>query len=416
MDALNTPRLEVVQMFEIKNKIKFVVGKKILNDRKPNKVFDKKICSFINEISKEILSDPRSKKYSDLVAFAFWCREKNISKVKAKYSSELLRIGLGTLFHNCPSNIPLNFAYSFIFGLITGNNNIIKMPNQNFSQSELLCKIISKNLNKKKFKFLKNKNIFIKYDYIKYPQINEYFSLYCDGRLIWGSDDTIQKFKVLEVRKKNIDVFFPDRNSLSIINSNEVCKLSNLKLKNLCTNFYNDTYLVDQNACSSPQLIIWIGRKINLAQKKFWRQLKEIILNKGYFLDFHSISKKYLNFSKTLISLKNIESVNINDQFIYLINLKYLSQDLSNFQINMGIFLQIRHDLKKNINLKLFINKNLQTMTYFGFKKKELENILSNIDYAGVDRVVPIGSALDMTFNWDGYDLISKLSRIVEIR
>ena len=32
------------------------------------------------------------------------------------------------IFHITPSNIPTNFAYSFIFGLLTGNSNIVKVP------------------------------------------------------------------------------------------------------------------------------------------------------------------------------------------------------------------------------------------------------------------------------------------------
>ena len=34
----------------------------------------------------------------------------------------------------------------------------------------------------------------------------------------------------------------------------------------------------------------------------------------------------------------------------------------------------------------------------------------------GIDRVVPIGQALDMTFIWDGYDINRLLSREIEIR
>jgi len=416
MVELSFQNLEDAQMFKIKNEIKFLIGNKIPKKKNPQKVFDIKICSFINELSKAIFSNLKSKKYPDLISFAFWCRERNILKTKELYPDSSLRVGLGLLFHNCPSNIPLNFAYSFIFGLITGNNNIIKMPTKNFPQADLLCEIIKKKFNDKIFNFIKNGNIFIKYDYTKNPSINYHLNKNCDGRLIWGSDETINKFKLIPVEKKNVDVFFPNRNSLGIINSDKLCKLNNLDLKKLCINFYNDTYLVDQNACSSPQIIIWTGKKINAAKKIFWNQLKKIIYEKNYFLNLNSISQKYLNFSKILISLNNLDKSIIHDQFIFLINLKSISDDLNNIKLNQGIFLQLNHDLKKNNKLKSFINKNYQTLTYFGYEKAEIKKILSDINYSGIDRVVPIGSALDMTFNWDGYDLISKLSRIIEIR
>ena len=44
-------------------------------------------------------------------------------------------------------------------------------------------------------------------------------------------------------------------------------------------NFYNDTYLIDQNACTSPHLIIWYGdkEKIKTAKSIFWSKFHKII-------------------------------------------------------------------------------------------------------------------------------------------
>ena len=41
-------------------------------------------------------------------------------------------------------------------------------------------------------------------------------------------------------------------------------------MKILAQNFYNDTYAVDQNACSSPHLMLWKGKSKIIAKKKFW--------------------------------------------------------------------------------------------------------------------------------------------------
>ena len=35
-------------------------------------------------------------------------------------------------------------AYSLIFGLITGNSNIVKVPSKKFEQIEIICKSINK--------------------------------------------------------------------------------------------------------------------------------------------------------------------------------------------------------------------------------------------------------------------------------
>ena len=60
--------------------------------------------------------------------------------------------------------------------------------------------------------------------------------------------------------------------------------------------------------------------------------------------------------------------------------------------------------------------KKCQTITYFGFNKKEIENFLFNNNLKGVDRIVPIGSAMEIDIIWDGYNVINSLSREISIQ
>jgi hypothetical protein len=55
-------------------------------------------------------------------------------------------------------------------------------------------------------------------------------------------------------------------------------------------------------------------------------------------------------------------------------------------------------------------------MTYFGVNLDVLRNFITGSRVAGIDRVVPIGSALDIGPIWDGYDLIRSLSRVVSFK
>ena len=42
--------------------------------------------------------------------------------------------------------------------------------------------------------------------------------------------------------------------------------------------------------------------------------------------------------------------------------------------------------------------------------------IILNYHLKGIDRVVPIGQALDLDFVWDGYDIYNSLTRAVDIK
>ena len=80
-----------------------------------------------------------------------------------------------------------------------------------------------------------------------------------------------------------------------------------------------------------------------------------------------------------------------------------LSRNFNEFNIN-------------HINeLKNIIKKNYQTLSYFGICKNDLVSFFKTNRPMGVDRVVPIGNTLDFSLNWDGYDLINQMSRIIEI-
>ena len=98
----------------------------------PHKIFDKKIVSFLSEVSNRIMSSKKYNQFTDLATFAFWCRKKNIQALSKTYFSDNLIMGRGCVLHICPSNVPMNFGYSLAFGLISGNNNIIKLPSEIF--------------------------------------------------------------------------------------------------------------------------------------------------------------------------------------------------------------------------------------------------------------------------------------------
>ncbi|MBH9788303.1 acyl-CoA reductase, partial [Clostridioides difficile] len=56
-----------------------------------------------------------------------------------------------------------------------------------------------------------------------------------------------------------------------------------------------------------------------------------------------------------------------------------------------------------------------QTIAYFGFKREELENLVEAISTRGIDRIVPIGKALDFNGVWDGQSFLTSFTREVVI-
>ena len=395
-----------------KLEIEYLVGKKAkLNIT--NEPFSPLILNFLNDLSVTLDNNFNNKNYPDLKALSFFCRKNNILSLKNKHhDKESTRFGLGLLFHITPSNIPTNFAYSLIFGLITGNSNVVKVPLKRFKEIDIICKAFNKILQKRKFSKIKDMITILRYGSGN-ELLTKKYSLECDARLIWGGDQTISDIKRFNTKPKNIDVPFSDRYSISLINSEKLLKLSNNDLINLVRNFYNDTYVVDQNACSSPHIILWDGNSKNQSKKKFWIKLNDLI-KKRYISPMISAVDSYSRLVKEIIKNKNIKSYKSFSKSLYVITIKKIHPNLFLEKTKWGFFFEC--DIKNLDNLNYVTNKKLQTLTYFGYDKKFLKKYFSKKNFNGIDRIVPFGQALNINLIWDGYDLTKILSREIEIK
>jgi len=411
MDVYLSLKLGVVVILMI------ISEKNILNYKFKSKQFipyDDYICKFVNDLSKKLLLkfDPRDN--ADIATLAFFCRNGNILKLKKDfYAKKKIKKPLGVIFHVPPNNIATNFAYSFIFSLLLGNSNIIRISNKLLDHSGKLVKIIN-NLMKEKYKKLYENNFFVFYE--KSNEINLKLNSICDGRMIWGGNKTVKFFKNIITQPHVKDIFFYDRYSICVIQSEILNKSSNNQLKLLAKNFFNDTYLVDQAACSSPILINWLGKNIEVAKKKFWAamysHLKQIKYDK-LFSDYSAIDKEVV--SSTFFADKNSYVKNYKNlsNMINIIELKKVPKDINFYKGKFGLFFE--YNLKNLSDIRKFINRGCQTLTYFGLNKNELIRLAENKNLYGIDRFVNIGSSLDMNIIWDGVDLNEALTRNITI-
>ena len=155
------------------NKIKYLAGNKKIS-KKIYSPYEKIVCEFLNDLSLSLIKDKKAKLFSDIMSFAFWCRKNNIKILKETLKENYLRLGLGLIFHISPSNVPINFAYTFAFGLLAGNSNVVRVPSQKFNQVDIICAAIKNLFKKKKYKSLSNMNTFVRYEQDDF--ITSYFS------------------------------------------------------------------------------------------------------------------------------------------------------------------------------------------------------------------------------------------------
>ena len=392
-------------------KIKFLVGNKEIKKISLSP-YDKEVLDFLGDLSEDLNLTKDIKNYPDIKTFAFFCRNKNLIKLKKNFlvSSRDIRLGLGLIFHITPSNIPTNFAYSLIFGLLTGNSNIVKVPSRDFKQIDIISKSINKILSKK-YKKVKEMIKIVKYK--NNESFTKKISSICDARLIWGGDQSIENIRKYNLHASAIDLTFADRYSLCIIDTKKFLKAKYDNLTRIVERFYNDTYVADQNACSSPHMVLWLGKKSHKAKSKFWEELSKLV-EKKYNLTHDAAIEKYTELCKKIINDKNVKSFRTYTNNVYTVVLKNLNGSLDTYRGKWGFFYE--YDIKKLEQIKKYINKKFQTLTYFGVEKVDLKDFIIKNKLQGIDRIVPVGQALDIGFYWDGHDINNILTRVVDIR
>ena len=371
-------------------------------------IFSNIAIDFLSEVS-DIILKKKPRLETDIISFGFWCRKKNILNFKKIYGDKVNYLyGRGFGFHIAPSNVPTAFAFSFAFGILSGNSNIIRISSNKNEISDKLIKIFKTILKKKKYKQLSLKNKIVNYD--KNEGITEKLSSIADFRVLWGGDKTVNYIKKIPSHPDCIDLVFPNRYSISLINCE---KINNTNINSLIKNFYNDTLLLDQNACSSPKIIFWMNdnkKKKDLFWKKYLNFVK-----KKYNFDYNKSFLKITDTQNILLHLnKEVEEFKNLENQIHLIKLKKMTKKIENFENKFGLFLEFT---VKNLNfLSFFSSKKLQTLSYFGFKKDYfLSNINKNNNFRTMRRIVPIGRTLEINLEWDGYNIIEFLSKKISI-
>ena len=396
------------------HKVQYLVGKSdgMLHVR-ALAPYDDLACAFLNSLSVALLSDKAAKLYPDVISFAYWCRKANIAKLKQEFGEKYIRMGLGMVFHITPSNVPINFAFSYAFALLAGNASIVRVPTKDFPQTRIVCGLINHLFTNAKYKAIADMTAFVKYQ--QNDEITGSFSANCNARIIWGGDQAIHNIRKLTIPERSMEVAFADRYSFCAIDANSVLHTDDIKMKRLANSFYNDTYLMDQNACSSPHLIVWLGEGnvLTTAKQRFWDSVYEVTSSK-YELQPVNAVDKYMFLCENAIEFNNITRFQKHGNYLYRIELDSLPDNMDAFRGKYGYFYE--YNAQNMISIAHIINTKYQTLTYFGFDKAQLLDFVVTNRLSGIDRIVPIGTALDIGVIWDGYDIVASLSRIIDLR
>lgn len=389
--------------------VEYVVGSQEMEASLPQvralRPFSEPAVAFLEDLSRRCMRDAAARAYPDVVTFGFWCRRAALMQRQAMYDDLDWRLGRGVTFHVAPSNVAVNFAYSCAAALLAGNASIVRLPSKDFPQVKILCRLWRDALTE--HPELQAFFLFVRYGHL--DEVNARYSLLADTRVVWGGDETIRQFRRYPLQPRANEILFADRFSLAILDAEEYLACEDKDA--VAQDFYNDTYLSDQQACTSPHLVVWWGQETDRAREEFWRRLHERVGSSYELLPVQVVDK--LDALLRLGAEQAARRVRMSDTLIMRAEVAQLTEALMDVRTGSGFF--VEYVAKDLLELRPVLGMATQTISYFGSSADKILAVVQTLCPRGGDRIVPLGKTLEFSLFWDGYDLIRGMSRRIGV-
>ena len=234
-------------------------------------------------------------------------------------------------------------------------------------------------------------------------------------RVIWGGDETVRALRSLPLPPRAVELTFPDRLSYMALAGERVLTLGDTELGALAEQLFNDAYWFDQSACSSPRALICCGPRTAAIEgaRRLLRALARVIEHRGYRAAPATALAKRLYAERLAIDSGAS-------------GLEWFSNELVAFEVSSldalrqrehcggGLFLLLHASRLEQLSEQ--VTSRDQSLTYFGFEAAELQALARSVQGRGLDRIVPVGKALELSHVWDGYDLLESFTRARDLR
>lgn len=362
--------------------------------------FSEPVTAFFSRLSQELLRDKRSS--VDVKSYAYWIRRTSLNAAMQEGEFQN-RLGRGVAWHIAPSNVPVNFAVSMTSSLLAGNCTMVRVSSKHFPQVDVICETINRLL-AVEFAALKPYLCIFRHEHS--AAITQALSKLCDVRIVWGGDQTIELLRQAPLPPRAVELAFADRYSIAVLHADECLKHD---AEVLAQKFYTDTYYTDQNACSSPRLVVWLGNRVEQARKRFWSALDRLVQREYPMQPIQAVDK-YSAVCMLSMSRPGVRYLSENT-YVLRAEVDRLTADVMDYKCGGGCFFEYRAKTLEEIVPVL--TKRCQTVAVLGVEQEQVRELVFSKGVRGVDRIVPLGGTMELSFIWDGFQMVESMSRYV---
>ncbi len=369
----------------------------------------------LGRLSTAILTDPVLRQDPASVSVAYWLRRAQLTRLaeeharRAEAEPDVIRVPVGRVLHLAPANVDTLFIYSWALAFLCGNASVVRVSQDAGLIVQSLLRVIG-GLAREDTEF-QAANRFVTYGHDE--ALTGALSAWCTHRVIWGGDDTVAALRPLPLPPHASERVFGNKYSFAVIDAGRYVGAAAEERARVAGGFFNDLFWFDQMACSSPQVVFWLGdpEMGERAAGEFEHALQVEVERRRFHAPVSSAVHRR-NYAFGVAASSDVRVVMEHPGFV---SLRVRDGGIVEKEIcGGGLF---RHVVVRGLSEVLpFVDEGDQTLTHWGVALDELRAFAAEAGARGLDRIVPIGEALAFDVVWDGFNLIDDVLRRVRVR
>jgi hypothetical protein len=371
--------------------------------------FSERRINAVDRLSGAIFQHPELRTNSAAVALAFWLRRANVERMRGaalrRDNREIVQVPVGMVFHIAPANVDTMFIYSWTMAFLMGNTNLVRLSTTlNHLVSQLL-NVINDEITADPVTW--SGNVFLTYEHD--DVVTAALSERCDHRVIWGGDETVRRIRKIHLNAHASERAFASKSSASIMSASAVAQLDENGARTLAAKLAVDIEPFQQMGCSSPHIIYWLTDKpenIGTAVASIDGMLAERLERAGVTTEMSAAIKRIHEAFRLAA-----DGLISNGSFFPGLCTVWSKPTASIRDLHIGGGF-ISHRAITCLD-SIPIDQSVQTLSYFGLTNEQVTRLATIGGMRGLDRLVPVGTALSFSPIWDGFMLWNDFSRLV---
>ncbi len=366
--------------------------------------------ALVSTISQRILASELARRLPELAALAHWFRPANLRTMATRVAADARGTRVrprGVVFAIAPANVEVLFIYGWLLSLLTGNATVVRVSRKPSEVRDAFVALIRELAHDPARAATLADSWIVTYEHD--AACNKAISAVCHARLVWGGDATIAAIRAIPLNPLALEVGFADRFSLAALDAATVLAQPDDTLREMARRFVNDTLWSDQQACSSPRAVIWVGNSEDIARAKtrFWHAYRAAAVA---FADEPSAVMARVTDLFSLAAAGAIDGLSAPPaQRPALAAGTSLIDAVREIHSGHGLF--VEYAVAQAAEIAGFVREKDQTLVACGLPAEALHRLIESLPNRALDRIVSPGQATEFSTVWDGTDLFDVFTR-----